>query len=295
MSFKKWMAFLTAGTIAAGAVTVGTAVTETQADAADSAYKIMCVGDSITHGYISGDNGYRKYLCHYLQQNDISYDMVGPENNWTNETTYNWNGTTITYDPAHCGYSGYSIRQYGGRSGIYETLFGNGNQIETYDPDMVLLQIGTNDLLDARLEKTNNVDSITDSSSALERLEYLVDEIIVNLDSTDTLFLASIPYIDTDVCGSWVSAYGYILGVDTSNSAELLETVSGCVDTYNAGVKVYDMEEGVGNMEFAIMRNNIYSMADKYIKLEYYNNFINSYIHSNSDKSNRILQRKRLH
>ena len=30
---------------------------------------------------------------------------------------------------------------------------------------------------------------------------------------------------------------------------------------YNAGVKVYDVEEGVGNMEFAIMRNNIYSMA----------------------------------
>lgn len=31
--------------------------------------------------------------------------------------------------------------------------------------------------------------------------------------------------------------------------------------TYNAGVKVYDTENGVGNMEFAIMRNNIYSMA----------------------------------
>lgn len=30
---------------------------------------------------------------------------------------------------------------------------------------------------------------------------------------------------------------------------------------YNAGVKVYDVEKGVGNMEFAIMRNNIYSMA----------------------------------
>ena len=30
---------------------------------------------------------------------------------------------------------------------------------------------------------------------------------------------------------------------------------------YNAGVKVYDMQGGVGNMEFAIMRNNIYSMA----------------------------------
>ena len=30
---------------------------------------------------------------------------------------------------------------------------------------------------------------------------------------------------------------------------------------YNAGVKVYNIENGVGNMEFAIMRNNIYSMA----------------------------------
>jgi hypothetical protein len=30
---------------------------------------------------------------------------------------------------------------------------------------------------------------------------------------------------------------------------------------YNEGVKVYNMQGGVGNMEFAIMRNNIYSMA----------------------------------
>ncbi len=252
MSFKKWIAFLTAGTLAAGAVTVGTAVTETQAEAADGAYKIMCVGDSITHGYINGDNGYRKYLCHYLQQNDISYDMVGPENGWTETATYNWNGTTITYDPQHCGYSGYAIRQYGGRSGIYETLFGSGNHIQTYDPDMVLLMIGTNDLLDARLEKTNNLDSITDSASALERLEYLVDEILANFDETDTLILGSVPYIDTDVCGSWVSSYGYLLGVDTSNSAELLAAVSGCVDTYNAGVKALASEKKSAgyNVEF---------------------------------------------
>ena len=55
---------------------------EVYAENASDAYRIMCVGDSITHGYINGDNGYRKYLCHYLAQDGISYDMVGPENNW---------------------------------------------------------------------------------------------------------------------------------------------------------------------------------------------------------------------
>lgn len=253
MNFKKWISFLTAGTLAAGAVTVSTAVTETKADAADdSAYKIMCVGDSITHGYINGDNGYRKYLCHYLQQNDISYDMVGPENNWTDSTTYNWNGTSITYDPAHCGYSGYAIRQYSGRSGIYETLFGNGNQIDNYDPDMVLLQIGTNDLLDARLDKTSNGDSVTDSASALERLEFLVDEILGSLDSTDTLFLASVPDIDAEIRADWLGSYGYILGVDTSDTAALKAKVDSCVDTYNAGVKalVSEKKSAGYNVEF---------------------------------------------
>ena len=125
----------------------------TTASAAENSdkLKIMAVGDSITHGYINGDNGYRKYLCYHLQQNGIDYDMVGPNNGWSDTATYNWNGTTITYDPAHAGNSGYSIMNYSGRSGTYEFLFGNGNMIQTYDPDMVLLQIGTNDLLDANL------------------------------------------------------------------------------------------------------------------------------------------------
>lgn len=43
--------------------------------------QILAMGDSITDGYINGDNGYRKYLCYQLQQRGFTnFDMVGPNN-----------------------------------------------------------------------------------------------------------------------------------------------------------------------------------------------------------------------
>lgn len=244
MRLRNVITYLTAAAIAAGSVAAGTAVTNVRAEeTTEKEYTILCAGDSITDGYINGDNGYRKYLCYYLQQAGIGYDMVGDSDNWTDEATYNWNGTTITYDPANSGHSGYAIQQYGSRSGLYETMFSGTNQMTTYDPDVVMLMIGTNDLLDARLDKTSVNDSVTDSTTALERLEKLVDEVIANMDSTDILILGSVPYIDTDVCPSWVTAYGYIRGVDTSDSAALLEAVTECVDTYNAGVEALAAEK----------------------------------------------------
>ncbi len=137
--------------------------------------KILAVGDSITHGYINSDNGYRKYFQYYLNENGISnFDMVGPNNSWSNSSTYSWNGKTIKYDPQHAGYSGYAIQQIPGRSGIRETIFNSsynnngvsGNMLEAYDPNVVMLQIGTNDLLDCQGE------------GAPERLEALVDMIL---------------------------------------------------------------------------------------------------------------------
>lgn len=236
------------------------------ADSSEKTYKIMCMGDSITHGYINGDNGYRKYLCYYLQQDGISYDMVGAQNNWTNEATYNWDGTNITYDPAHCGYSGYAIKQYNGRSGLYETIFGGENMIQTYDPDIMLLQIGTNDLLDARLNVIDNMGDITGQTTALQRLESFVDEVIINMDDTDMLFLASVPDIDAEIRSDWLGAYGYIANVDTSNTAELQAKVDEYINIYNDGVKaLVDKKKSEGiNIGFADinsvvdMKNGLY-------------------------------------
>lgn len=236
MNMKKFVASLTAASLCLGAA----AVLPKSTSAADTQYRIMCVGDSITHGYINGDNGYRKYLCYYLQQNGISYDMVGPENNWTDSVTYDWNGTTITYDPAHCGYSGYSTMTYSGRTGIYETLFGSSNLMETYDPDMVLLQIGTNDLLDASLDIRTGVGDIRETTTALNRLETVVDKILENMDSTDVLFVTTIPDIDANTCASWVSSYQWIFNITAD---EIPAKVQECVDAYNAGVKTLVSEK----------------------------------------------------
>ncbi len=236
MKRKQWLAALTAGIITlSSAAALSTAFAETT-----QPLRIMCVGDSITHGYINGDNGYRKYLCYYLQQAGIEYDMVGPENSWTNEATYNWNGTTITYDPQHCGYSGYSTMSYAGRTGIYETLFGSGNLMETYDPNVVLLQIGTNDLLDASLDIREGVGDIRETTMALDRLETVVDEILANMDADDVLFVTSVPDIDANTCASWVSSYQWIFGI---TAEEIPAKVQACVDNYNAGVEALVAEK----------------------------------------------------
>ncbi len=248
MNFKKMIAAISAAAFCMG---MGSTIPE-QFAAAGEPVRIMAVGDSITHGYINADNGYRKYFCHHLQQNGIDFDMVGPNNNWTNEASYNWNGTNITYDPAHAGYSGYSIMQYNGRSGIYETLFGNGNMMETYDPDIVLLQIGTNDLLDARLNPVNNSGDITAATGALDRLETLVDKILEHMDSSDVLFVSTIPDIDAAIRADWLAPYGWTYGVDTGNTAALSKVVDECVDAYNTGVaELVSQKQAAGkNVQF---------------------------------------------
>ena len=85
---KKTMAGLLAATVLLGATSVLQAVQVEPVSAASDPVKIIAMGDSITHGYINGDNGYRKYFCYGLQQNGITnFDMVGPNNNWSDSAT----------------------------------------------------------------------------------------------------------------------------------------------------------------------------------------------------------------
>lgn len=232
-----------AAVLLAAVVTVSAAVSlknwnDAPVVAADEAVKILAIGDSITHGYINGDNGYRKYFCYGLQQNGITnFDMVGPENSWTNEATYNWNGTTITYDPQHAGYSGYAIQKIGSRNGIQETIFNNtytngsssGNMMEAYAPDVIMLQIGTNDILDAQLTGIG------------DRLEELVDMILPYVSETGkVLYLASIPDIDVSVRYDWLGAYEWAIEGGVSYAEDpvtFTANVQKALDDYNTTVK----------------------------------------------------------
>lgn len=233
---KKTMAGLLAATILLGATSVLQAVQIEPVSAASDPVKIIAMGDSITHGYINGDNGYRKYFCYGLQQNGITnFDMVGPNNDWTDSTTYDWNGTTITYDPAHAGYSGYAIQKIGSRQGLQETIFDttytdgdvSGNMMEVYQPDVIMLQIGTNDVLDAQLTGIG------------DRLEELVDKLIPYVSGDgQVLYLASIPDIDAAKKYDWLGAYQWTYGVSYESDPEkFVATVQAAVDDYNTIVK----------------------------------------------------------
>ncbi|MDE6789221.1 MAG: hypothetical protein K2J47_07885 [Ruminococcus sp.] len=160
--------------------------TVSKVSAEDDAIKIMCIGDSITDGYTYEYTGsYRKFIYHNLTEMGYNVDMVGSKGGgWTPSYTDEGTGETWEFDNDNTGYSGYAIKEYSGRSGIYETLISTNCLAQT-QPDIVTLQIGTNDIIDNH-----------DIDTAGERLEVLVDYILDNIPEDSTLFISPIPPLD---------------------------------------------------------------------------------------------------
>lgn len=95
--------------------------------------KIMCVGDSITNGYLLGvatesSEGYRLPLWESLSAGGYDVDFVGPVQR----------GTSALRDQDSAGYNGWAIDP---------DINGSVNAwLATYAPDVMLLVAGTNDL-----------------------------------------------------------------------------------------------------------------------------------------------------
>ena len=108
-------------------------------------------------------------------------------------------GETFEYDDDNTGYSTFTIKSYDGRSGIYETLV-ETKCLYKEQPDIVILQIGTNNIIDKHDEELNKQD-----------LESLIDYILENIPSTSTLFVTTIPDLDPnrDEVYSWFSNYRF--------------------------------------------------------------------------------------
>ena len=188
--------------------------------------KIMCIGDSITDGY-GTEGSYRKFLYNLLVTDGFTIDMVGPNYNW-GTATYSSDEENFTYDPAHCGYSGYTIKSYGGRNGILETIK-NGNYLTEYKPNVVILQIGTNDVIDKY-----------DVENAGSRLKELAEYILENISESDYLFITTIPNLDPNRADvySWFGNYRHSDDWSTKYSDDEVEkNVQKNVDNYNLQVK----------------------------------------------------------
>ena len=151
-------------------------ITVTGTQQSGGALKIMPLGDSITDGYnIPG--GYRIKLETLLKAANVSYDFVGSGSN----------GPSGLTDKNHEGHSGYTNSDLGG-------VVLNGGVISTYNPDVVLLMIGTNDV--------NRNQSL---SGAITDLGYLLDW-IKNSSYTTTVLVANITPIFSNSFGSGTTA-----------------------------------------------------------------------------------------
>jgi len=224
--------------------------------------KIMSLGDSITDGYWT-TGGYRKYMYHELElMGYTNIDMVGAKGN--NSSSFEYNGETVSYDDNYSGYSGYAIqkmteKEY--REGILETIqgtwFDDGkNMIQSYNPDIVLLQIGTNDILSGYNE------GIT------ERLENLANVILSYMtDPTDILYVSTIPDIDAIMRADWLGAYGINAWSSTDEEKQQLKiTVQECIDSYNKSIynMVSEMQKEGKQIKFADINSVIDYQTDLY-------------------------------
>lgn len=141
--------------------------------------KIMPLGDSMTHGFrIEG--GYRKTLETKLKAAGLDeyVEFVGTQKNGA------------VYDGKHEGHPGWAIEPIS----AFDDIEKNGRnglttEIDTWmmdaSPDIVLLQIGTNDILaQYKLDETSI------------RLRVFVDKIISKLPKNGKVYIAKIPNMD---------------------------------------------------------------------------------------------------
>lgn len=181
--------------------------------------KIMPLGDSITYG-MADEGGYRKYLDVALKQKGCTnFDFVGPEG--SDSATFNYHGQTMTYDDNHAGYSGYTITDleggwFGKLNGILETMQ-NGDYIRKYSPDIILLQIGTNDVSNGYLDGSEG------------RLHKLLDYLLSNMPSGGTIFLTTIPDLGNSMWG----------GDSNANIASYNELIKKTATAYESKNVVY--------------------------------------------------------
>ena len=197
MQIRRMLSALTAAVLS---LTAFSAIPDVSAADENGKVRVMPLGDSITDGFtVTG--GYRVPLWHMLDEAGLAeqVDFVGP----------NW-GSDGVADPNHAGYSGYSIADIPNqRSGIYDFI---DWLMEEYPADVVMLQIGTNDIL-----------SSYELDTAGERLELLIDSVLTYIPEGGVLYVSTIPYMDADVT--------------TYTNAYTAEEMDAAVDAYNEDVR----------------------------------------------------------
>lgn len=152
------------GLPAAAATGTGSPAPAARAAAAPTALRLMPLGDSITWGVGSpSGNGYRGFLWNRLANEGHALDFVGSGRNGTMS------------DPDNEGHSGWHISEI---AGIADSV------LARYRPNVITLEIGTNDL-----------NGGSQAEPAAERLHALIDQITA--DAPDATVLVGTVIVST--------------------------------------------------------------------------------------------------
>ncbi len=139
------------------------------------AIRVMPLGDSITDGY-NVPGGYRIDLWQSLEERGDRIEFVGSQEN----------GPPELPDRNHQGHSGWRIDELHRRVGDW---------LDAAEPDVILLLIGTNDIVQGHSLDT-----------APTRLDRLIDEVLRHRPQAQ-IFVGSIPPIDAPDLNARVEAY----------------------------------------------------------------------------------------
>lgn len=138
---------------------------------------VMAVGDSITHGF-RGNASYRKPLVQLLDNAGCKYKLVGSQT-----TTFGNNAFT----GPHESYSGHKADHFlTGHTTSAGVNRGIAHSIAAYNPDVVLLHIGSNDM------KTDTVDS------TLSEIDQIISLIHQHNNSVVILVANLVPWLRDD-------------------------------------------------------------------------------------------------
>lgn len=204
--------------------------------------KIMPFGDSMTNGF-SVEGAYRNRLCDLIEENGMAeyVEFVGSQNTGTgyNNANEGHSGWAIAQVPAECDVDGK------GRDGITTNA---DEWLSCYKPDIVLLQIGTNDII-----------SLYDLDNAPKRLEVLVDKILSAISGSGRMYIARIPY--------------FIAGSQYDNTGKTQDEINAMIDRYNSSVTLLAEKKGITVVDInacislSDLADGVHPTADGYAKM----------------------------
>ena len=155
-------------------------------------WKIMPLGDSLTEGnYPNGHHSYRGYLRTMLLDAGYEVDFVGDRSSQAH-------GDTNPADGDHAGHGGYTIGPDDSRfcsSCETANLYDHIEEYMESDPDVVLLNIGVNDMFPGSNRPV-------EPSEADDKLENLVDRIL-EIDPDTKVLVSSLMRVSWTDGSSW--------------------------------------------------------------------------------------------